>query len=617
MWRKNNCTALMALVLLLCCQSGLAATASLSATTTTIKTPLLTTPTLTLALKPEITGYKIGQCIKPGETLPILGKNFGSQKAVSLGGHGINVSLTIKSWSNTLIYAVIPKDRRIQPEQWYYTGIRDPQTGNWLSNINKNITICKAAITTTVISPSLSATKLPSITQPAPPGPTPAKPVPSTPSPTAPNRSPSPDATNDAYNNYYDLPADSGAASSAWDNYGDYGPEPATPRVLPNSSGSLMDSQLPPPPPNLRLKQQQEAFVRQHNEPDELLVVSSNMDEARSLAQQLGAYGLSPKRRKVLKSLGLVITVFRLPAGTDMQQITVDVRRAYPKMWVDMNTRYQLLGSRSTATALQQIHWQSGLASCGRGLRIGLIDTRINTHHPALKNRSITQHQAISHGIKPASPDHGTAIATLLIGDPATRQFGGMLPAARLYAVDVFRQRDQQHVDTTAEWLVNAIDWLLAQKVQTINMSLGGPRNLLVDVALQRTIKSGVAIIAAAGNAGPHSPPVYPAAQPGVIAVTAVDAKARIYDHASQGSYIDFAAPGADIWSAYGDNGGKYLSGTSYATPFITASMALLASHEGPRQAYASLQRSARDLGQPGKDPVYGWGLIQASSACR
>lgn len=616
MWRKNKHQGLVMLALLSCCQASLAATTTLSSPYTISKTPTLTTtPTLTLNLKPEITGYKIGQCIHPGDTLAILGKNFGTQKGVSLGGHGINVPLSIRSWSNTLITAVIPRDSRIQAGQWYYTGIRDLKTGNWLSNIDKNLTICQASTTTTTttIKPTLSATPLPTITQPTATEPAPARPAPGS----APSNQETTGASNDAYNSYYDLPADSGAqGNGGWEDYGGYGQEPSTSRVLPNSNGSLMDSQLPPPPPNLRLRQQREAYVRRHNEPNELLVVSSSMNEARQLAQQLAGYNLHPKRRKILKNLGLVMTVFRVPADTDLQQITTDVRKAYPKMWVDMNTRYQLMGSRNTASALQQIHWQRGAASCGRGLRIGMIDTRINTRHPALQSRHINQHQVISHGIKQARPDHGTAVATLLVGDPASRQFGGLLPAAHLYAVDVFRQRDSQHVDTTAEWLVNAIDWLLSQKVQAINMSLGGPRNLLVDVALQRSIKAGVAVIAAAGNAGPRSVPVYPAAQPGVIAVTAVDASDRIYSQASQGSYIDFAAPGADIWSANGGHGGKYVSGTSFAAPFITAGMVRLASREGLRQAYTTLQHNARDLGQPGKDPVFGWGLIQLPGEC-
>jgi subtilisin family serine protease len=272
-------------------------------------------------------------------------------------------------------------------------------------------------------------------------------------------------------------------------------------------------------------------------------------------------------------------------------------------------------GNRDTGTAQKMINWSSK-PGCGKGLRIGLIDTGVNREHPALKGQSIIEHSVLSQGIKKAAPDHGTAIATLLVGHPGDRNFSGLLPAAKLFSVSVFRQRDKRHTDTTAEWIIGGIDWLLSQQVQAINMSIGGPRNLLVDVAIQRTIQSGVTVIAAAGNNGTKSVPVYPAAQPGVIAVTAVDGNMRLYRKASHGAYIDFAAPGVDIWTASEKRGGKFVSGTSFATPFVTANMASLARKNGPRKAYENLQRNARDLGTPGKDNEYGWGLVQAKTTC-
>jgi len=148
-------------------------------------------------------------------------------------------------------------------------------------------------------------------------------------------------------------------------------------------------------------------------------------------------------------------------------------------------------------------------------------------------------------------------------------------------------------------------------------MSFGGPRNLLVDLAIQRSIQAGITVIAAAGNNGPESAPVYPAAQPGVIAVTAVDSALHLYAKASHGAYIDFAAPGVDVWTADGRNGGHFVSGTSYSTPFVTAGMVSLAQKSGPRKAYEDLQKAARDLGTPGKDEAYGWGLLQLAQVCQ
>lgn len=94
--------------------------------------------------KPEITGYREA-CGKKGSNVTILGRNFGSRegKGVALGGHGIHVDLTVISWSDTIIVAQISDDPRIQEGQWYYTGIEKADHSEWLSNISKNITICK------------------------------------------------------------------------------------------------------------------------------------------------------------------------------------------------------------------------------------------------------------------------------------------------------------------------------------------------------------------------------------------------------------------------------------------------------------------------------------------
>jgi len=96
------------------------------------------------AVKPEITGYK-ERCGVKGSNVTILGKNFGTQagKGVALGGHGIHVDLSVISWSNTSIVAQIPNDPKIQEGQWYYIGVEKSNHSEWLSNISKNITICK------------------------------------------------------------------------------------------------------------------------------------------------------------------------------------------------------------------------------------------------------------------------------------------------------------------------------------------------------------------------------------------------------------------------------------------------------------------------------------------
>ncbi|HEX5635900.1 MAG TPA: hypothetical protein VFY78_02340, partial [Gammaproteobacteria bacterium] len=297
-------------------------TLQLAPTTSVTLTPSLTTTPLTTqiaVLPPAISGYAQTSCINTGGSVTILGSNFGSQKSANLGGSGINVPLSINSWSSNQIMATIPSNPSIKAGQWYYIGISDPKTGNWLSNIDKNITICAAAtVITPTINPSVKLLVTTPLTSPATIIPTPTTPAAPTtpPAPTAPppasDVTPSRTAPTDSYGGYY---GDSDNTSD-WSNYGNYA-EPSTPSVLPGSQGSLMDRALPAPPPNLAAIQKQQKFLREHTEPEELVVVSADMAQAQQLAQILGPYGLTPKRRKPLKNLGLVISVFRVPPDVD------------------------------------------------------------------------------------------------------------------------------------------------------------------------------------------------------------------------------------------------------------------------------------------------------------
>jgi subtilisin family serine protease len=103
------------------------------------------------------------------------------------------------------------------------------------------------------------------------------------------------------------------------------------------------------------------------------------------------------------------------------------------------------------------------------------------------------------------------------------------------------------------------------------------------------------------------------------MAVTAVDAALQPYQAANRGDYIDLAAPGVDVWSARDGQGGRYNSGTSFATPFVVAAAALLLQTDpdaAPDSLRETLSRGARDLGKPGRDSTFGWGLLQPPAGC-
>jgi subtilisin family serine protease len=150
-------------------------------------------------------------------------------------------------------------------------------------------------------------------------------------------------------------------------------------------------------------------------------------------------------------------------------------------------------------------------------------------------------------------------------------------------------------------------------------MSLSGPPNEVLRKAIASAQERGMVIVAAAGNNGAGAEPSYPAAYPGVIAVTAVDRKLDIYRRATQGEYVDLAAPGVDLWVAAPGGGGTMKTGTSYAVPFISAAAAILRASNNALDGaglQALLESRTLDLGKPGRDKTYGSGLLQAADLC-
>ncbi len=136
----------------------------------------------------------------------------------------------------------------------------------------------------------------------------------------------------------------------------------------------------------------------------------------------------------------------------------------------------------------------------------------------------------------------------------------------------------------------------------------------LVDKLVQAAIQKGIIVVASAGNGGPGAQPAYPAALPGVIAVTAVDKGESMFSRANRGDYIDLAAPGVGILTTAPRGAFHVSSGTSLATAHVTGVIALLKSLN-PGFNPESLNHTATDLGNPGRDSDYGYGLINTVRA--
>ena len=227
-----------------------------------------------------------------------------------------------------------------------------------------------------------------------------------------------------------------------------------------------------------------------------------------------------------------------------------------------------------------------------------MIDTAIMAH-PALAGSHIVAWADGDHKGGPVA--HGTAIASIIAatGDPV------------IYAANIFRGSAARPY-TSADVVAQALEWLVAQHVPVINMSLAGPRNALLDRLIGVAVAHGHMIVAAAGNGGPTAPPAYPAAVPGVIAVTAVDSDLRIYRFANRGTYVAFAASGVDVVAANAPAGMARFTGTSFATAHVAAILARCrADGHAPALCVDRLIKRARDLGPPGRDDIYGYGFVE------
>jgi hypothetical protein len=257
------------------------------------------------------------------------------------------------------------------------------------------------------------------------------------------------------------------------------------------------------------------------------------------------------------------------------------------------------------------------MQACVAKPRIGLVETHVQVKHPALAGQQITLIDVRPPGRKLSGSAHGTGIAALLIGagESGAR---GLLPDAELVVATPFYRVGNTDRAEAAD-IIRAIDAIVASNPHVISLSLAGPPNEALERVLKVVREKGIPVVAAAGNGGPKSKPLYPAAYESTVAVTAVASDLRAFRRASRGEYIDFAAPGVDLTVADGSKGLTRTSGTSFAVPFVAASLAVMRQQQPAADVdtfISELASQAKDLGKPGKDPVFGWGLANASRLC-
>jgi subtilisin family serine protease len=249
----------------------------------------------------------------------------------------------------------------------------------------------------------------------------------------------------------------------------------------------------------------------------------------------------------------------------------------------------------------------------GKGVRVALIDTGVDGARPELKGKILESVDMTGKGL--SGDVHGTMLAGIIAAD---RDSGiGVAPNVILLAVKACQPDRPQRMEGTC-WssaLTRGIDFANTKAAKVINLSVGGPQDGLVARVIGESVKRNITVVAAAGNDGPKGRPRYPAALDNVLAVTAVDSSRRLYREATRGKFIDVSAPGVEIVSIGPGSRMPISSGTSFAAAFVTGTIALLLEQRGdfsPQTLQAALEKSAQDLGTPGKDEEFGSGLVDA-----
>ena len=323
-----------------------------------------------------------------------------------------------------------------------------------------------------------------------------------------------------------------------------------------------------------------------------------------------------------LRSIDTTLVLFETAAGASVSAV-VGAVAADPRVVLAQPNYVFVTGAGDPLANLQYAPAMIGAPLAhhrvtGKGVRVAVVDSGVATDHPDLAGRIAASSDFTDAG--PAAELHGTLVAGIIAAVTGNEiGIAGIAPGAQLLALRACRSTapDRAEARCLALALGRAIDHALLNGARVINLSLGGPRDLLLTRLTERAEALGVAVVAAAGNVGPGGPPLYPAALDSVIAVTAIDANNRLYPAAVQGGFVDLAAPGVEVLSTA--PGGRYSAhtGTSLAAAHVSAVLALVLEARGdltPKALRTLLEETAAPPAG-GRNRRVGRGLVDACRA--
>jgi subtilisin family serine protease len=362
--------------------------------------------------------------------------------------------------------------------------------------------------------------------------------------------------------------------------------------------------------------------------PDEVVIELRNTITPREINALQRRHRLTPLERQVSQLAGTTLYRWRIPDRRSVRIVVRELESDGAVASAQPNYRFALQQADAKAEGdpaqyeLAKLHLpQAHTLARGDNVRVAVIDSGIDSQHPDLADAVVESFDALAP-LKPSAASdpikphrHGTAIAGLIA---AHGKLLGAAPAAKILAIRAFDPDGTGSSDGTTFAILKGLDWAAAHGARVINMSFAGPSDPAIHRSLGAAHKKGIVLVAAAGNAGAKSPPLYPAADPDVIAVSATDENDNLFEMSNRGSYIAVAAPGKNVFVAIPDSGYERSSGTSYSCAEVSGIVALMLERDSslaPDRVRAILMATAHDLGPKGHDPMFGAGLADAFGA--
>lgn len=316
--------------------------------------------------------------------------------------------------------------------------------------------------------------------------------------------------------------------------------------------------------------------------------------------------------------IGTSVHRYRVPNGQDVpaaiRAMTRDARVAYAQpnyVFQRPDYVFRLQSSTTTPAGGASLQYvvdalrlpEAHLLSRGESVPIAVIDSGIDANHPEIVGRIVKRFDAVGGPFQ--AHEHGTGMAGAII---AHAQLTGISPRADILAARAFAPGQAAGASGTSFHILKAMDWSIREGARVINMSFAGPRDPMMTRAIQVAAERRIAMVAAMGNEGPNAPISYPAADPNVIAVTAVDQRGQIFEAATRGDHVAVAAPGVEVLLPAPQGGYQISSGTSVAAAHVSGIAALILARQ-PTLDPAALRQILRDTARRMPDPQLGAGI--------